>query len=126
MKHNLISIGGPDTALDEMAPYSHKDGYPEDMSEKIDRFVRQTYGVAPHTKIDYAFTWHGLMGYTRHGVRLVGPEPQNPVLLYNLGCNGVGILPSIYGGQKIARHLVGERVPASIFDVPPSLHLRRA
>jgi glycine/D-amino acid oxidase-like deaminating enzyme len=58
------------------------------------------------------------MGYTRNGVRMAGPEPQNPVLLYNLGCNGVGILPSALGGRIIARHLAGEKVERSIFDVP--------
>ncbi len=58
------------------------------------------------------------MGYTKNGVRLIGPEPQNPVLLYNLGCNGVGILPSVHGGRQIARFLAREPVPRSIFDIP--------
>jgi hypothetical protein len=58
------------------------------------------------------------MGYTKNGIRFIGPEPKNNVLLYNLGCNGVGILPSIYGGKKISRHLAGESVEKSIFDVP--------
>ena len=53
-----------------------------------------------------------------NGVRMVGPEPKNPVLLYNLGCNGIGILPSIYGASKIARHIKGENVEPSIFDIP--------
>ena len=72
----------------------------------------------PNKKIDYVFTWHGLMGCTKNGVRLIGPEPKNPALLYNLGCNGVGILPSLYGGRQIARHLSGEKTEKSIFDVP--------
>jgi hypothetical protein len=36
--------------------------------------------------------------------------------MYNLGCNGVGILPSIMGARKIARHVAGEAVPETIFD----------
>lgn len=117
-EHNLISIGGPEQDLDESAAYSFESEYPDEMEEKIDAFVRTAYSVEPNRKIDYAFTWHGLMGYTKNRVRMVGPEPQNPILLYNLGCNGVGVLPSVFGGRKIARHLAGERVERSIFDVP--------
>ena len=117
-QHNLISIGGPDFDIDETAPYSFEDEYPEEMAQKIDTFVRQVYDLEPNKKIDYVFTWHGLMGYTKNGMRLIGEEPKNPVLLYNLGCNGVGILPSIYGGRKISRHIAGRSVEKSIFDVP--------
>lgn len=117
-KHNLICIGGPDTPLEDRSHYSHEEEYPEERAEEIDRFVRRVYDTTPNKAIDYQFTWHGLMGYTRSGVRLIGPEPKNPILLYNLGCNGVGILPSIYGGQKIARHIAGEHVPPSMFDIP--------
>lgn len=115
--HNLISIGGPDEALGEES-YLFDTEYPDTAVEAIDQFVRRVYDPDPNKKIEYIFTWHGLMGYTRNGVRMVGPEPQNPVLLYNLGCNGVGLLPSVFGGRKIARHLKGEDVPKSIFDIP--------
>jgi glycine/D-amino acid oxidase-like deaminating enzyme len=62
------------------------------------------------------------MGYTESRVRLVGFEPMNPVLMYNLGCNGVGFLPSIAGGYRIAALTVGGDVGPSIFD-PPSRDL---
>lgn len=116
--HNLISVGGPDVSIEDTRPYSRDDDYPEEHAEAIDQFARSVYDVEPNKKIDYIFTWHGLMGYTKNGIRLIGPEPRNPVLLYNLGCNGIGILPSIYGGEKIARHIRGEFVERSIFDVP--------
>jgi hypothetical protein len=44
---------------------------------------------------------------------------MNPVLMYNLGCNGVGFLPSIAGGFRIAALTAGRAVGSSIFD-PPS------
>jgi glycine/D-amino acid oxidase-like deaminating enzyme len=118
VKHNLICIGGPDTDVEESAEYSHEDEFPEEAAQQLDDFLHKVYDLDPNKKIDFIFTWHGLMGYTRNRIRLVGPEPQNPVLLYNLGCNGVGILPSLYGGRTIARHLAGEKLPKSIFDVP--------
>jgi glycine/D-amino acid oxidase-like deaminating enzyme len=58
------------------------------------------------------------MAYTPGQVRLIGPEPKNPTLLYNLGCNGVGFLPSIYGGKRLARLIAGERLAPSLFDPP--------
>ena len=127
---NLISIGGPEAALEDSRLYSHENDFPEEMIEKIDEFVKRTYdsselgksakSARSDKKIDYVFNWHGLMGYTKNCVRLIGPEPKNSVLMYNLGCNGVGILPSIYGGQRIADYLVGaNKLPQkSIFDVP--------
>ena len=115
---NLIAIGGPEMNLIEGTEYSDDGGYPKFEGTKINDFIGTVY--EPHMKndIDYTFKWHGLMGYTNNGVRMIGPEPQNPVLLYNLGCNGVGILPSIFGGRKISRHLAGEIVEQTIFDVP--------
>ncbi|MEN9560748.1 MAG: hypothetical protein RIQ56_21 [Candidatus Parcubacteria bacterium] len=118
VSHNLISVGGPDIDVPERAPYSFADDYPREMAERIDGFVRDVYRSNPVESIDFIFSWHGLMGYTKNGIRMIGPEPANPTLLYNLGCNGVGILPSIYGGKKISRHLSGDSVEKSIFDIP--------
>jgi glycine/D-amino acid oxidase-like deaminating enzyme len=82
----------------------------------IDDFIHSIYKYSPTGSIDYIYKWHGLMGYTPSGVRIIGPEPRNKILLYNLGCNGVGLLPSIYGGKKISLFINGENLPASIFD----------
>jgi glycine/D-amino acid oxidase-like deaminating enzyme len=56
------------------------------------------------------------MGYTTTGVRLVGREPLEERLMYNLGCNGIGILPSIMGAEKIARHINREPLNPTVFD----------
>lgn len=115
-KHNLICIGGPQHAIADREEYLYEFDYPEAVQKEVDDFVKTVYDSDPNKKIDYKFTWHGLMGYTPNRVRLIGFEPLNPVLLYNLGCNGVGLLPSMYGGRRIARILAGEKLPASIFD----------
>lgn len=116
--YNLISIGGPELVLDDHIRYSHQHEYSEEVTQKIDSFVRHIYNVEPNKKIDYIFTWHGLMGYTKNGIRLIGPEPKNGVLMYNLGCNGIGILPSVYGGKRISEFVSGKSMGKSIFDVP--------
>ncbi len=114
-RHNLICVGGPEALMDDTNNYKKEHYYPEEAQQAIDTFLHKTYKDAPK-KVDYVFRWHGLMGYTPNGVRCVGFEPCNQVLLYNLGCNGVGILPSIYGGKRIAELLSGQKMPPSIFD----------
>lgn len=115
-KHNLICVGGPEITIEDREEYLNDYDYPERMQTDIEDFVRKTYGTGSEKKVDYQFTWHGLMGYTPNRVRLVGVEPKNPVLLYNLGCNGIGIIPSIFGGRRIARLIAREKLPPSIFD----------
>jgi hypothetical protein len=47
---------------------------------------------------------------------LIGPDPFNTILMYNLGCNGVGILPSIHGWRKTTQFILGNVSEPSIFD----------
>lgn len=113
---NLVCAGGPEQVLPNQALYTREEYCREDVRESLDEFLRTTYHHHPGPDAEYSFCWHGLMGYTPGGLRRIGAEPCNPVLLYNLGCNGVGILPSIFGGKRIARILSGETPERSIFD----------
>lgn len=115
-EQSLISVAGPEVKLQDRATYSRDIAYPDAAALAIDRFVKRSYESNIENAIEYKFTWHGLMGYTPNGIRLIGSEPKNPILLYNLGCNGVGILPSVYGGNRIARIISGEKVEETIFD----------
>lgn len=115
-ENSLISIGGPEALMDDTNNYTVDHEFPREAREQVDNFLRYTYKHGRGDAIEYKFLWHGLMGFTPNGVRLVGPEPLNPVLLYNLGCNGVGLMPSIFGGRKISRFLAGEQLSPSIFD----------
>jgi len=114
--YNLICTGGPEKVLPNGASYSRQDACSEEMRAVIDEFLRHNYNKHPKEKTEYSFCWHGLMGYTPNGIRRVGPEPINPVLIYNLGCNGVGILPSIFGAKRISQIINGEKIEPSIFD----------
>jgi glycine/D-amino acid oxidase-like deaminating enzyme len=114
-KHNLISVGGPDYALEDRAKYDRNQEFSSKAKDAIDRFVKDTYDKK---YLNYAFMWHGIMGYTKNLLRMVGKDPDYPRLLYNLGCNGLGLLPSIFGGNKVARIINGENFPTSVFDIP--------
>jgi len=114
--HNLICLGGPESLMDDTNNYKKEHPYPKEAHTAIDTFLHKNYKHSPKKKIQYKFKWHGLMGYTANGIRCVGVEPCNSVLLYNLGCNGVGILPSIAGAQRIGLLLAGKKLKKSIFD----------
>lgn len=113
---NLVSTGGPERILSEGEDYIREGYCSEEIRNSIEAFLHTSYEKHPEEEVEYAFCWHGLMGYTPNGIRRVGIEPCNPVLLYNLGCNGVGILPSIFGSMRISRILKGESLAPSIFD----------
>lgn len=114
-KYSLVCVGGPERVLPDQAQYDANASFPADLEEELDREMRRTYHDLPPAATR-RFLWQGLMGYTRNGIRRIGYEPKNKTLLYNLGCNGIGILPSIYGGKHIAQLLAGIHLPQSIFD----------
>ncbi len=112
----LISIGGPERILNEGEFYNRADLCESWATENIDTFLKNNYIKHNHELLEYDFCWHGLLGYTTSGIRLIGKEPCNTRLLYNLGCNGIGIMPSIYGAKRISQILQGLELPPSIFD----------
>lgn len=120
--HSLVCGGGPEKVLPNQAIYSREDATSESNHAIIDEFLRTHYQNYPEHGAMHAFSWHGLMGYTPSGIRRIGPEPCNEVLLYNLGCNGVGILPSVYGGKRISEWVQGLKLLPSIFDPVNQLH----
>lgn len=112
----LLCIGGPTEKL-AMKMHYDKDthqmpiGIEENMDSALDKYYKY------HIKnIEYKYRWHGLMGYTRNTLRLVGEDKVNARLLYNLGCNGVGIMPAFFGAERVARLIGGEKFEKSIFD----------
>ncbi len=111
----LTCMGGPEYPFHEDA-YDPDTPFPGALLGAMDEQVRPFAQPTRPPGLPYDFQWHGLMGYNDSGIRVVGAHPRHPRLLYNLGCNGVGFLPSIYGGQRVARLLAGEHLPPSIFD----------
>jgi glycine/D-amino acid oxidase-like deaminating enzyme len=110
----LTAMGGPEWPIEP--PWDPDMPFPGDLLATMDAEVRPFAQPARAPGRPYDFAWHGLMGYTPGRIRLIGGHPLHPALLYNLGCNGVGFLPSIHGGRQIARLLTGEQLPRSIFD----------
>lgn len=114
-EQSLYCIGGPERMLPDRADYEPDRPIPAGLAENLDYEIRETFHDLPGSA-SLSFLWQGLMGYTRNNIRRVGFEPLNDTLLYNLGCNGVGIMPSVYGGKRIAQLVSGVQLPKSIFD----------
>lgn len=112
----LTCIGGPEALVENPEIYAPDGEMPLEMLRVFDTVVRPLVAPSRQAGLRYDYLWHGLMAYTDKKVRLVGFEPRNPVLMYNLGCNGVGFLPSIAGGMRIARLHSGQAMEPSIFD----------
>lgn len=111
----LTCMGGPEWLIPD-ASFDPDAPYPGTMLDAMDELVRPFAQPLRPPGRAYDFQWTGLMGYMTGMVRVIGAHPRHPALLYNLGCNGVGFLPSIHGGRQVARSLAGERLPPSIFD----------
>ena len=111
----LTCMGGPEHPFHEPS-YDRESPFPGGLLQALDEQARPFAQPGRLPGRPYDFHWHGLMGYNDGGLRVVGAHPRCGRLLYNLGCNGVGFLPSIHGGNRIARLLTGQRVAASVFD----------
>ncbi|HEY1037501.1 MAG TPA: FAD-binding oxidoreductase [Candidatus Paceibacterota bacterium] len=115
-RHNLVCVGGPEQNIEDTTAYKNEGEVVAESVDQIENFIHKTYKHGPKGKVDFEFKWHGLMGYTPTNMRVIGEEPKNGVLMYNLGCNGIGILTSIYGGKRISQMLKGEALGPSLFD----------
>lgn len=115
----LCTVGGPDQWLDRDEPYFDDKPLQGDMVRSLAKFVNDLeIDEIPNDEFEY--TWSGVMGYTPNMLRMIGPDPVHSNLYYNLGCNGVGLVPSILGAQRIAAHLANKPQKPSIFDVQES------
>jgi glycine/D-amino acid oxidase-like deaminating enzyme len=111
----LTCMGGPEYPFQEPT-YDPDAPFPGTLLAALDGEVRPFASRTRPPGQTYDFHWHGLMGYNDSGVRVIGAHPRHPRLLYNLGCNGVGFLPSIFGGHQVSQALAGEALRPSIFD----------
>lgn len=108
----LLSLGGPEVKLHDRRIYKKDHEFDENIYNELEKFQKNILEVNEKP----IFKWHGLMGYTKTNIRIVGQDKKFMDLFYNLGCNGIGIIPSVAGAKRIARLINGEKLPTSIFD----------
>ncbi|HEX6040936.1 FAD-binding oxidoreductase [Longimicrobium sp.] len=101
----LLVLGGPDHLWLEGATSRDVAAFRASSHARLLAFAWKTGLVNARTAPD--FGWHGTLGYTRDGVRLICRDPRHPGIYHNSGCNGIGLLLSAYGAQQIASLLNG-------------------
>lgn len=111
----LVCLGGPEQSLDISNIYVRDHPYDQQFKDELDNFIDNLNSINNNPSTS-TFNWFGLMGYTKSGLRIIGNDTTEKALMYNIGCNGVGILSAIYGGYKIAKLLSGQIFSPSIFD----------
>jgi glycine/D-amino acid oxidase-like deaminating enzyme len=111
----LVCVGGPERDLGPAERFERRADLVPGGLEEIRRFLRSSVPGYVHRE-DHPFFWSGLMGYTPSGIRLAGPWPGDRRLLLNVGCNGVGIVPSMAAAKRIAAHLSGDDAGPSLFE----------
>lgn len=111
----LVCLWWPEKSLESISYEIDKHVISRKDHQNMVDFLQRTRRV---TSISHAdFTWHGLMWYTKTGIREIWFDPYEDRLIYNLWCNGVGICSSVYGAWKIMKLLQWEMFSPSIFDV---------
>jgi glycine/D-amino acid oxidase-like deaminating enzyme len=116
VKETLICIGWPESAIEWSDDYIPHQPQPERAHQQMDSFLQKTFKKYPKQKLEYKYRRHGLMGYTNTYLRMIWPDRNIPRIMYNLGCNGQGIVLSIFGWWKISQFLLGRVSEDSIFD----------
>jgi glycine/D-amino acid oxidase-like deaminating enzyme len=112
---NLFCIGGKATIIEDSSVYNKTHEYNPDVKAEYEDFITKTFEYKEPEPNHKKFMWHGLMGYTSNGLRMVGFEKKNKTLMYNLGCNGVGLLPAVWSSKRVVALLTGDTSP-SLFD----------
>ncbi|MEN9604680.1 MAG: hypothetical protein RJB39_365 [Candidatus Parcubacteria bacterium] len=112
---NLFCLGGKEYIMEDSSLYSKDHVYGKEIKDDFEQFAKENFEYKKADEGHIEFVWHGLMGYTANGLRMVGFDPRHDVLMYNLGCNGIGLLPSIWSSKRIATLLNGDTTP-SLFD----------
>lgn len=114
-KKRLVCIGGPDFKLSDCDIYNKNKHYLENSEKELKKFLKNYHCETPNS-FEFKYKWEGLMGYTKTKIRVIGKDKKYPQLWYNLGCNGVGILPSIFGSKRISLLFQKKKLDSTIFD----------
>ena len=113
----LICIGGEETVLEDEHTYTSDYTIPAAKAKHMRKYIHQHNTLTHKENLYEAYQWHGTIWYTPDGLRIVWPDTYNNVLRYNVWCNGIGVLPSIYGAQRISDKMNNIPVVDCLFDV---------
>jgi glycine/D-amino acid oxidase-like deaminating enzyme len=71
---NLFCIGGKATIIEDSSIYDKTHEYNPQVKAEYEKFIEKTFEYKKPEPNHKKFMWHGLMGYTANGLRMVGFE----------------------------------------------------
>ena len=111
--NRLTILGGPEFDEPEGNHSSEKIEQRAVASKDLyQQFLKKTYGIQD---ITFSHFWLGIMGYTANDIRWVHEDKSIRHLYYNLGCNGIGIMPSVAAAKRVVALLCGRHLPPALF-----------
>lgn len=102
---HLLVLGGPDHLELDHASAADRRAFRRDSWRRLLDFARNMRLVSAGSWPDYR--WCGVLGYSDGGLRLVTRDPVYPRVYHNSACNGVGLLLSCYGGERVVQLVSG-------------------
>ncbi len=105
-EHSLVAVWGPNSIC---TTSQEEEWYIQSLSGYITKYYEK--------KVDPMYVRNGTMWYTETWMRKIWSDPKNPTLRYNIWCNGVGILWSIYGARKNVQQMSGKHFEPTVFDI---------
>lgn len=113
---NLMTFGNARDVLIKNFEYNSESDAEEKIREELksqsDKYFENLNIIEPQ------YIWHGLMGYTNSRNRKVGEFPHKSKIIYNLGCNGIGIMPAIASGKIISEYFRSGEMLSTIWKLP--------
>lgn len=103
---DLVTLGGFDYSLRPDERYDSTDPVDTEIVEQYNEWIRRHRPDLAEAPIQYQ--WHGLMGYTQDGLRIVGEHPESSSLNFNIGCNGIGLLQSVASAHALVHEMAGQ------------------
>jgi hypothetical protein len=109
----LICLWWPEKEFPENKEYTQE--WSEECNiDNLKQFAYDTIkNINPQS--DNKFSRHWLMSYTESKLRYVWPDPTNPNILYNLWCNWVWIVSSLYWWKLIKQYINQEEIQPNVF-----------
>lgn len=111
--NHLTILGGPEFDEPEGKHTPEKINERSAQSKALYQdFLKKAYGIQD---IAFSHFWLGIMGYTANDLRWVHADQSIPHLYYNLGCNGIGIMPSVSAAKRIVALITNQPQEPALF-----------
>ncbi|HEU4557085.1 MAG TPA: FAD-dependent oxidoreductase [Longimicrobium sp.] len=101
---HLLVLGGPDH-LEFPVSSLRATAFRAAAYRRLLDFAHATGVVPVNAHADH--NWCGVLGYVKDGLRVIARDPRYANVFHNTACNGVGLLLSCYGAERVSMLIEG-------------------